>query len=78
MCHTSLFFSMSFYHYTKIQAFTALATTCIKVDCLPLADEPSDCKSHAAALEMKNMWMASLIKQLPKDIKALHTREMST
>ena len=41
------------------------------------AKKLSESKSQVVTLEKENMRMASLIKQLPKDKKALHTRGMS-
>ena len=54
--------------YFKIQVFTTLATKCIKAN---IAKNLSECRSHAATLEEENTSMVSLIKRLPKDIKAL-------
>ena len=41
------------------------------------AKKLNESKSHAATLEKENMRMASLIRQLWKDKKALHTRGTS-
>ena len=53
-----------------------MATNCIEE--LNFAKKLSECRSRAAALEEENMRTASLLKQLPKDIKALRAQETST
>ena len=70
----SVYISLPLY---EIQAFTMLATNCIKKYSLPKLTKIRHYRSRAAALEKENMRMASQIKQLRKDKKALHTQEMS-
>ena len=62
----------------KIQAFTTLATNCIEALGLNLAEKLSECRSRATTLEEEIVRLASLINQLPKDIKVLHTQKTST